>query len=185
MKLNLGCGFDRRTGYVNVDNEMLYEPDTLVDLEILPWPFETNVASEILLSHVLEHLGERREAYLQIIQELYRVSAPGALIVITVPHPRHDEFLMDPTHVRPIIADQFYMFSKKKTREWQNEGAANTPLADILNVDFDVLRVQSIPDDYWLSKLQTGEISSEDLAIKAQYQVNIIKEITIQLRAVK
>ena len=92
---------------------------------------------------------------------------------------------MDPTHVRPIIADQFFMFSKKKTRGWRNEGAANTPLADILNVDFDVMGIQSVPDDYWLAKLQTGEISSEDLALKTQYQANIIKEVTIQLRAVK
>ena len=92
---------------------------------------------------------------------------------------------MDPTHVRPIIADQFFMFSKKKTREWRDEGVANTPLADILDVDFDVLGIQSVPDDFWLAKLQTGEISSEDLALKAQHQVNIIKEVTIQLKAVK
>ena len=185
MRLNLGCGLDRRIGYINVDNQPLCEPDTLADLEVFPWPFETSTASEILLVHVLEHLGERRETYLQIIQEIYRVSAPGAVIVITVPHPRHDDFLMDPTHVRPIIANQFFMFSKKKTRGWRNEGAANTPLADILNVDFDVLGVQSVPDDFWFAKLQTGEISSEDLALKAQNQVNIIKEVTIQLRAVK
>ena len=95
----------------------MHRNDNLVDLEVFPWPFETSVASEILLTHVLEHLGERQQTYLQIIQDLYRVSAPGAVIVITVPHPRHDEFLMDPTHVRPIIADQFFMFSKKKTRQ--------------------------------------------------------------------
>ena len=185
MRLNLGCGFDRREGYVNVDNQPLCEPDILADLETFPWPFENNAASEILLVHVLEHLGELRETYLQIIQELYRVSAPGASIIITVPHPNHNDFLMDPTHVRPIIADQFSMFSKKKTREWRDEGAANTSLADILNVDFDLLEVQSVPDDYWLEKLQRGEIPSEDLALKAQYQVNIIKEVTIQLEAVK
>ncbi len=185
MRLNLGCGFDRRDGYINVDHQPLCEPDTLADLEVFPWPFKNNAASEILLVHVLEHLGQLRETYLQIMQELYRVSAPGAAIVITVPHPHHNDFLMDPTHVRPIIADQFFMFSKKKNREWRDEGAANTPLADILNVDFDVQEVQSVPDVYWLEKLQRGEISPEDLALKAQHQVNIIKEVTIHLIAVK
>ena len=185
MKLNLGCGFDRRNGFVNVDNQPLCEPDTLADLEKFPWPFEESSAEEIVLSHVLEHLGVTTEIYFKIIQELYRVAAPGGLITITVPHPRHDEFLMDPTHVRPITADQFYLFSKKQTREWRGEGVANTPLANILDVDFDVAGVQSLPDDVWLAKLQSGEMTTEELAHMAMYQVNIIKEVTVELRAVK
>ena len=67
---------------------------SLIPLQTLvfPWPFETSSATEILLSHVLEHLGEKRDTYLKIIQELYRVSAPDAVIKISVPHPRHDDF---------------------------------------------------------------------------------------------
>jgi len=185
MKLNLGCGFDRRDSYVNVDNQPLCEPDQLADLEEFPWPFETESATEVVLSHVLEHLGETTEVYFKIIQELYRICANGALVTVTVPHPRHDEFLMDPTHVRAITADQFYMLSKTKVREWREEGAANTPLADILEVDFDVVGVQSLPDDMWLAKLQAGDISTEDLAHLAIHQNNIIKEVTVELRAVK
>ena len=83
MKLNLGCGFDRRTGYVNVDNEMLYEPDTLVDLEILPWPFETNVASEILLSHVLEHISHLETS--KFLDRIYKKISFGGKIIISVP----------------------------------------------------------------------------------------------------
>ena len=185
MKLNLGCGFDRRDGFVNIDNRLVCKPDAVADLEEFPWPFRNDFATEIVLSHVLEHLGESREVYLKVIQELYRISAPGALVNITVPHPRHDNFLMDPTHIRPISADQFFMFSKKKIFEWREEGAANTPLAEILNVDFDVMEVKSLPDDKWLTQLRAGKISSEELAHLAQHQFNIIKEITIELRAVK
>ena len=185
MKLNLGCGFDRREGYVNVDNQPLCAPDKIADLEVFPWPFETNEATEILLSHVLEHLGARKETYLKIIQELYRISAPDALIKISVPHPRHDDFLTDPTHVRAINADQFFMFSKKQNGKWREEGAANTRLAEILDVDFEVVDVQSLPDDVWLKKLRGKEISLDELTYLATHQVNIIKEITIQLRAVK
>jgi len=185
VKLNLGCGFDRREGYINVDNQLLCEPDTLADLEVFPWPFETSSATEILLSHVLEHLGEHRETYLKIIQELYRVSAPNAVIKISVPHPRHDDFLTDPTHVRAITADQFFMFSKIQNNKWREEGVANTLLAEILDVDFEVTDVQSFLSEIWLKKLKSKEISVDELSQLATHQVNIIKEISIQLRAVK
>ena len=36
------------------------------------------------------------------MKELYRISCDQANIHISVPHPRHDDFLADPTHVRPI-----------------------------------------------------------------------------------
>ena len=38
MRLNLGCGRKRMTGWVNVDKVRLYQPDQIVDLERFPWP---------------------------------------------------------------------------------------------------------------------------------------------------
>ena len=73
MKLNLGCGYNKMDGFLNVDNQIRCQPDMIVDLEELPWPFESNSADELVLCHVLEHLGETRDIYLRIIQEIYRV----------------------------------------------------------------------------------------------------------------
>ncbi len=89
------------------------EPDLQLDLETLPWLFESNAVDEILLSHVLEHLGQNPKVYLDIFKGLYRVCRPDATIRIAVPHPRHDDFFIDPTHVRPILPEQFLVFSKK------------------------------------------------------------------------
>ena len=77
------------------------------------------------------------------------------------------------------------MFSKKQNDKWRNEGAANTLLAKILDVDFEVTDVQSLLNDVWLKKLKSRELSVDELTELATHQVNIIKEITIQLRAVK
>jgi hypothetical protein len=44
-------------GYVNVDGYAGCQPDQVVDLESTPWPFPTGVAEEIVLHHVIEHLG--------------------------------------------------------------------------------------------------------------------------------
>ena len=111
LKLNLGCGSKKLDGYLNVDK--FGEPDMVFDLETFPWPWEDSSVSKILLSHVLEHLGQDTDIYLNIIKELYRVCKNNAEILVIVPHPRHDTFMTDPTHVRPITVDGLIMFSKK------------------------------------------------------------------------
>lgn len=185
MRLNLGCGFHKLDGYVNVDKEPACEPDEIVDLEDLPWPFKDSTAEEVLLIHALEHLGQTNEAYLAIIQELYRVAVPDARISITVPHPRHDEFLIDPTHVRPILPEQFHLYSKRRNREALERGLAQTPLGLYLDVDFEVENIELVPAEPWFARLKAGEMSSEELAHMAMHQFNILREVTIELRAVK
>src|SRR5690242_6188134 len=112
MKLNLGCGQNKVPGYLNVDKYAACEPDRVVDLEAFPWPFADGSAEEILLTHVLEHLGRDTDTFLGIMKELYRVLSPGGKVEIRVPHPRSEGFLGDPTHVRPISPTILTLFSK-------------------------------------------------------------------------
>lgn len=185
MRLNLGCGSHQIDGYVNVDKEAACNPDQVVDLEQFPWPFDDGVAEEIVMSHTLEHLGEDRDTYLGIIKELYRICAPNAKVQIAVPHPRHDDFLTDPTHVRAILPGQFEMYSKRLNREWQKRGFANTPLGLYLDVDFELEDTQVVPAEPFYSQLRAGEISPGELSRRAAHEYNVIKEIQIVLRAVK
>lgn len=185
MHLNLGCGSHRLDGYVNIDRETACNPDRVVDLEQLPWPFDDDCAEVVVLSHTLEHLGEDRDTYLGIIKELYRICAPNAKVHIVVPHPRHDDFVTDPTHVRAILPGQFEMFSKRLNREWQHKGFANTPLGLYLDVDFELEDTQVVPAEPFYSQLRAGKISSEELAERAAHEYNVLKEIQIELRVVK
>ena len=53
-QLNLGCGFDKRDDFLNVDGFVGCEPDLLMDIDTTPWPLESNAFDFILMKHVLE-----------------------------------------------------------------------------------------------------------------------------------
>ena len=111
-----------------------------------PWPWPTDSVDEILLRHALEHIGESTETFLRIMQELYRVCRHSAVINIFVPHPRHDDFLNDPTYVRPIMPTMFEHFSLKKNIEWDRLNGANTRLARITGTNFEMEKSKAYLD---------------------------------------
>jgi hypothetical protein len=126
-KLNLGCGARKIEGFIGVDK--YGTPDVRHDLEQFPWPWADSTVAAVKLIHVLEHLGRDPDVFIGIMKELYRVCAPGAKVEIVVPHPRHDNFIGDPTHVRPVTLGMMTLFDRTACEEWQRGGFANTPLA--------------------------------------------------------
>ena len=185
MKLNLGCGSKKLDGYTNVDKFDYYKPDIVQDLETFPYPFKDDSVDEILLSHVLEHIGQTPEIYLKIIKEFYRVCHHGSLIKIFVPHPRHDNFLSDPTHVRPITVSGLQLFDKELNLKWQKKNAANTPLALINKVDFKIIRVKYNLDDNYAKNIEKNKINKEMIDIDVVRYNNVVKEIEIDWQVIK
>ncbi len=185
MKLNLGCGQNKKDGYVNVDKYDSFAPDVVWDLEIFPWPFESNSVDEIVLHHVLEHLGATVDTFLGIMKELYRICRPDARIIIAVPHPRSDGYMGDPTHVRPINQNVMSLFSKKNTREWQDRGWPNTPLATYIDVDFEMTDVKLAFLSPWAEEVQAGTRSREEIQFAMDSYFNVVGEINITLTARK
>jgi predicted SAM-dependent methyltransferase len=185
MRLNLGCGSKKTPGWINTDKVPDCDPDQVVDLEQLPWPWPDNSVDEVMLSHVLEHIGQSTELYLGIIKELYRVCRDGATITVIVPHPRHDHFLNDPTHVRIVTEEGLNTFSQASNRRLMARGAANTPLGIYIGVDFAIQSVTYDLDDVWLGKAQRGEITEADLQFAKATYSNVITQTTIVMKAIK
>lgn len=182
-KLNLGCGTDFLKGYINVDK--YGNPDKKTDLEVFPWPWKNNSIKEIVMKHTLEHLGATTDTYLNIIKELYRICKPNALIHITVPHPRHDHFLNDPTHVRPITADGLVLFSKKENKLWEKQGVSNTKLGLFLNVDLELLSSTHNLDPKWQQMFDNKEIDEEGILTAISLYNNVVAETKIVLKVIK
>lgn len=185
MKLNLGCGSRKQPGFVNVDITSACSPDLVWDMEKTPWPWEDDSADSVLFSHSLEHVGADPQTFKEIIQELYRVCRRDADVLIRVPHPRHDDFINDPTHVRAITDGTFSLLSRRLNEEWIKSGAANTPLAIYWGVDFEIKKVEYYLDDPFRTQLVLGEITSDQATALARERNNVIKEIGITLSVVK
>jgi SAM-dependent methyltransferase len=185
MKLHLGCGTKILDGWVNLDIDDSVNPDIVHDLETLPWPLESDAFDEILLNHVFEHLGETTQVFLDIMKELYRVAAPNALLKVNVPHPHHDGFLTDPTHVRSITPELFLMFDLEVNQQWEIEGAANSRLAMITGTNFHVESVMAMPDVRFTDAQSKLTISLDDLRERARKELNVIKEYQMAIRVIK
>jgi|GEM_PF-1498113 len=81
LRLNVGAGDDRRSGYLSVDLRADVA-DVVADATKLPFP--TASASELVASDVLEHFPASRTA--EVLAEWRRVLAPGGKLTIRVPN---------------------------------------------------------------------------------------------------
>lgn len=81
MRLNLGCGDDRRDGWVNVDFRSEVA-DVVCDVTGLP--FEDETADEVLASDIAEHFPRQRLP--DVFAEWRRVLLPGGTLTLRVPN---------------------------------------------------------------------------------------------------
>lgn len=178
MKINLGSGFTRIDGFVNVDFDARTKPDFVCDLEKDKLPFDNDTVEVVMAHHVLEHMGE---GYFHCMQEIYRVCKHGASVDVRVPHPRHWAFLADPTHRRPIIPEGLQLFSKKFNDAHKDSSASQ--LGHYFNVNFELSSVSEIPDPNYVNEF-VGMPSTTVQKYLREHN-NIVMEYHIRLLVVK
>ncbi len=81
-KLNLGCGFDYRQGWLNVDFQPVHKPDIVADVTSLPMLGDASF-EEILAQDVLEHF-ERSKTEVALT-EWSRLLVPDGVLQLRVP----------------------------------------------------------------------------------------------------
>jgi predicted SAM-dependent methyltransferase len=81
LKLHLGCGRRHIPGFVHVDLMPAPHVDIVGPVERLP--VADGSATLVYASHVLEHFG--RTEYKAVLEEWFRVLAPGGILRLAVP----------------------------------------------------------------------------------------------------
>jgi hypothetical protein len=179
LRLNLGCGTNKRPqadGWVNVDR--FGEPDVLCNLEAETWPWADDSVDEARFIHSLEHMGATPDAFIHVIKETYRVCRDGAHVRVVAPNPRHDDFLNDPTHVRPITPRMLGLFSRRTCEFFRAGGYSDTPLALIHGVDFEMVETTQLLDKRFVAAHEAGAL---DLALFP----HAVREYDMLLKVVK
>jgi SAM-dependent methyltransferase len=106
MKLNLGCCNHPLDGYVNVDIVQYPHVGALCDLNVFPYPFGDNSASEILCNGIIEHLRDPSAS----IRECHRILKQGGVLKIIVPHITNLKALGDLEHYKGYALNTFDKF---------------------------------------------------------------------------
>lgn len=185
LKLHLGSGYKRFPGYLNVDLDQLTIPDYAFDLTG-PWPFDANIVSHVIAHHVMEHLGD--PGFFYFLKELYRVCESGAIIDVVVPHHRHDCFLNDPTHRRPITIEGMKLFSKKHNDYCVAVGDGSSRLGHNYDVDFEITDFKYNIDPLYqpmLADMKSGSDEERQFQLALRERNNMIVDVHFSMTVVK
>lgn len=107
LRVNFGCGRDRKAGYLNVDSVASVQPDLEWNLDRVPYPLPSDYFEEVLAFDVVEHL----ESLVGFMEECWRILQPGGVIRITTPHFSSANSFRDPTHRRHLSMYSFDYFT--------------------------------------------------------------------------
>ena len=95
MRVNLGCGNRKMSGWINLDSSLDVNPDICGDLED-GFIFESNSVDVFNARAILEHV--ELDKFIFVMSEIHRCLKPGGLVYIMVPHWNQFWHWSDPTH---------------------------------------------------------------------------------------
>jgi SAM-dependent methyltransferase len=104
--LDIGCGQRKQPGHIGLDHSRASDADIVADLG-QGLPFRDGIFEKIWVSHVYEHVPDP----LALMDEIWRVSADGAIVEIRGPHFSSPHLIWgDPTHRRGLSLATFVYF---------------------------------------------------------------------------
>jgi len=86
MKLNIGCGADYRSGFINIDaSDELNRVDKIIDISVasLADHFQENSVAFILANDIIEHHFHWEAV--RILREFHKILTPGGTCEMRVP----------------------------------------------------------------------------------------------------
>ena len=169
IKLDLGCGTEKRAGFLGIDRRRFAGVDGVTDLTRKIWIFEDkeiggikllrgeggytlpdNSVAEVYCSHFLEHLehNQRAPERVRFMNELWRVLIPGGTATIITPHWASNRAYGDFTHADKPVSEFFYPYLD---RTWRRTHAPDNDIeynADGYDCDFNANLAHAIHPEF-------------------------------------
>lgn len=146
LKLDLGCGTQKRPGFFGIDRRRFSGVDGVTDLTRNTWVFEDseigglkllavdggyslpeNSVAEVYCSHFLEHLDHNQRApeRVRFMNELWRVLIPDGRATVITPHWASNRAYGDFTHADKPVTEMFYNYLD---RNWRHSNAPDNDI---------------------------------------------------------
>jgi len=107
---NLGCGESGNSKEeFTIDIMPNFKPDLIWDLRKTPWPIEDNQFELVRAENIIEHFPDT----CAMMEEIWRISKPGAIIKIIVPHYTGYLSWSCPEHYKTFSSGTFKYFDKQ------------------------------------------------------------------------
>ena len=105
--LDIGCGRAKTAGAFGIDVLAVPGVDLVHDLNRMPWPLPENRFDLVVCAHILEHVTD----VAAVMNEIHRVSRPGARVKIVTPHFSSLNSWEDPAHLHHFAQRSFTFFA--------------------------------------------------------------------------
>jgi predicted SAM-dependent methyltransferase len=182
-KLNVGCGFDLKEGYINLD-VVDYGGNMIHDLNSVPYPFEDNTFDEIFCSHILEHVNN----FHSTISEIYRILKPGGILVVYAPFFLNTKYFGEPDHKIPFSIRTFdnYEYIGNRKLKFYEKWKLNHRTNYKGKASFEVLEKRFITSHFAILKWMDLFINIEPVMYERFFAgIFSPEEVFFRLKAVK
>ncbi len=119
IKLDLGCGSQKREGFIGLDMKALPGVDIVCDVT-KGIPLSDNSVECLIANNLMEHIGDE---FISVMNDIWRICTPDALIKIIVPGVHTNAAFQDPTHKRFFVQETFDYFNADHER-WKLYGSS-------------------------------------------------------------
>lgn len=113
LKIDLCGGHNPPKGYKSID---IQNSDIIHDLNKAPWPLPDNSVGIVRASDALEHLRDP----ITSMKEIYRILAPGGMLLSHTPSTDGRGAFQDPTHVSFWNENSFWYYTKGNIAKYIN-----------------------------------------------------------------
>jgi SAM-dependent methyltransferase len=115
IRLNFGCGDQRKPGYIGIDKTLRHGTDLVCELNH-PLPFASQTVDHIYAKSVLEHI----EGLEDLLCETQRILTDQGTFYIYVPHWNNPFYYSDYTHKRFFGLATFDYFVRSQDQKYRH-----------------------------------------------------------------